>query len=213
MGVWARIEALCKTIASVQQYQSDELRQVRQSVAYLQSVVDRLLPGHTKPIFPPIDKPRDPPIVLRPPTVDWPPVSCGPSVRPPDITDPLPDGPTLPGAGGRFDPSTDLHTPGHRHEIVLVSGSPVRYTLANATGLQAVSFTIAPTPMYGRHWFGERPSYDRWVTDAAGNTLLREDGMQLGGGSMYVKGPFTGPIYLHLKSFDFNGWVFVEFQR
>jgi hypothetical protein len=117
----------------------------------------------------------------------------------------------IPGGGGRYDPSLIFKTKGHRHEKLFVNGEAVTYTLPQASSL-AVSFTIAPTPMYGPHWFGERPSYDRWVTDASGNTLLREEKMQLGGGSMYVKGPFTGPIYLHLKPFDFTGWVFVEYQ-
>jgi hypothetical protein len=117
----------------------------------------------------------------------------------------------IPGGGGRYDSSLIFKTKGHRHEKLFVNGEAVTYTLPQASSL-AVSFTIAPTPMYGPHWFGERPSYDRWVTDASGNTLLREEKMQLGGGSMYVKGPFTGPIYLHLKPFDFTGWVFVEYQ-
>jgi hypothetical protein len=164
------------------------LRRIDDSVAYLRARVERLLPENTRPWHPPVFENR-------------------PSLPLP--MDPLPT-PALPPStgGGRYDSSLTFVEPFHRHEVLLVGGGTVRYTLP--AGQAAAGFSVYTTPMYGPHEYGANPLMDRWVEDATGKVIVSEKDMGLSGTMSFGRTP--GPLYLNLKPRDFTGWVFVEYQ-
>jgi hypothetical protein len=159
-------------------------------LAVLKSIDSRL--AKDPPINPPVFKPDVPPGEPLYPCQPIPPIHHEP-IR----------------GGGRYDQSLIFKQPFWRHEVLLLDGVTVRYTLPD--GQAAAGFSISTTSMYGDHEYGPNPRTDRWLEDAAGNVLVREDGMGLNG-SMAIGGRKSGPLYLNIKPRDFTGWVFVEYQ-
>ena len=141
------------------------------------------------------------------PVVIQPTVPPGPPLYPCQPTPPVNHQPSLP--GGRYDSSLILKEPYHRHEVYLVDGVTVRYTLP--AGQAAVSFTVQSYDGSGQ---GRNPTIDRWVEDAAGHPVpgLAEMGISINGGGMSLGSRRAGPLYLCIKPHDFSGLAWFEYQ-